>query len=243
MTQKNNSTNIHIALDTFECYDDNTLDDNKYDNKDDENINNPNNDDDIYDDYNPAKYIDYKLFLEDQEEAKLEHANRFIMGGKRLNGRRQLRQLLERKIQKVIGKQGFMTIDIITKWQQIVGKELYAVAKPVKIKFVRNDRANGILVIKTLSSAHALTISYQEDVIIERVNTFFGYKALNKIQIIHGSLNLNQFQDQANKKDNKAEKYAFHMQKVKKSKKYNAIQDDGIKNALMDLYATIKSKK
>lgn len=83
---------------------------------------------------------------------------------------------------------GLMEGKIISHWPQIVGEQLSCISCAEKITFPKGKRSEGTLHL-TVTSSGALFIQYAQDLILERVNTFFGYKALAKLRFTHG-LNL-----------------------------------------------------
>ncbi len=86
--------------------------------------------------------------------------------------------------QKLLGKHGFIEIDIIKNWNKIVGEDIAQNSLPQKIDFKKDSRENGTLYLMTSSGAFALEISHRQNLIVEKINTYFGYKAINQIKII-----------------------------------------------------------
>lgn len=74
---------------------------------------------------------------------------------------------------------------IITHWSQIVGERFASLALPEKIIFPKGKKGEGILFLSVTSSG-SLFIHYAQGLILEHVNTFFGYKAISKLQMNHG---------------------------------------------------------
>jgi hypothetical protein len=88
---------------------------------------------------------------------------------------------------KLIGKKGFTEIDILLNWEDIIGEELSTEITPMKINFKRGEKTNGILQLATKSGAYALEIQHRENIIIDKINSYFGYKAVSGIKIIQNS--------------------------------------------------------
>lgn len=84
---------------------------------------------------------------------------------------------------EVLGKKGFIEVDIITNWNKIVGEELAKSTIPQKINFIKDQRSNGTLHIETISGAFALELQHKEKIVIEKINTYFGYNAVSKLKI------------------------------------------------------------
>lgn len=93
--------------------------------------------------------------------------------------------LYTQKIVKPVFKaRGLMEGKIITHWPQIVGERFARLALAEKITFPKGKKAEGTLHLSVTSSA-ALLLHYAQDLILEQVNMFFGYKALSKLHMTH----------------------------------------------------------
>jgi hypothetical protein len=88
---------------------------------------------------------------------------------------------------QLLGKNGFMQIELISNWEEIVGERLAEYVLPQKISFVKDERVGGTLVLLVLSGAFAMEVESNKLKILQKVNAFFGYEALNKIKIIQTS--------------------------------------------------------
>lgn len=96
---------------------------------------------------------------------------------------------------KAFEKYGFSTAELIVGWTGIVGKDLAAACEPIRLKWPRavgvyDDTSEadlgrpGATLLLAVDPARALEVEYQRRQIIERVNVFFGYKALSELKII-----------------------------------------------------------
>ncbi len=86
-------------------------------------------------------------------------------------------------------KRGFYDVDIITDWENIVGPEWAKQTSPHKLNFNAHTRRSGTLHILVTPGASVL-IQHIEPMIIDRVNTYFGFEAINRLKIIHGHVPL-----------------------------------------------------
>lgn len=86
-------------------------------------------------------------------------------------------------INPIYKKQGFVEAKMILDWELIMG-DFAKFCVPEKIHFPYQKRTNGTLKIKTIS-AFAPEISYHEPIIIDKINRYFGYKAVAKLSISH----------------------------------------------------------
>lgn len=90
----------------------------------------------------------------------------------------------QKAVKPVFKARGLMEGKIITYWPQIVGEKFSHLALAEKISFPKGKRTEGTLHLNVTSSA-SLLLHYAQDLILERVNTFFGYKALTKLHMSH----------------------------------------------------------
>ncbi len=80
-------------------------------------------------------------------------------------------------------KYGFINSDIILNWELITGADLAKVLGPVKISFPLGERKNGTLYVKIKNASMSAVVQYQFPIIIDRVNTYFGYQAIQQVKI------------------------------------------------------------
>ena len=95
-------------------------------------------------------------------------------------GLRPLQSLLPENAKKILKKDGFVYFEIIKNWKNIVGKKMYKDVVPFKIKKINNENILSINVNKNIM----IEIEYSRDQIIEKINSYLGFNAINKIQII-----------------------------------------------------------
>jgi len=88
-------------------------------------------------------------------------------------------------VRPIFKARGLMEGKIITHWPQIVGEKFARLALPEKITFARGKKTEGTLHLSVTSSG-ALLLQYAQDLILEQVNTYFGYKALSTLRMTHG---------------------------------------------------------
>ncbi len=85
---------------------------------------------------------------------------------------------------KILGAKGFVEADVVTQWAEIVGDELSSFSRPLRIDFKKNEKNNGILWVETVSGAYALELQHREKFVLAKVNSYFGYAAVNRLKIL-----------------------------------------------------------
>ena len=74
---------------------------------------------------------------------------------------------------------------IVSRWHEIVGERYARVSLPESIRFPAGRKSGGALTL-LVEGAHAPLIQHLAPLIIERVNRFFGYEAVNRIVFRQG---------------------------------------------------------
>ena len=82
---------------------------------------------------------------------------------------------------------GFVQSSVVTRWPEIVGPRHARVCAPEAIRFPPGEKSEGILQLVVLP-AHAPIIAHVIPEIIERVNRFFGYKAVAQVKMRQGEV-------------------------------------------------------
>jgi hypothetical protein len=83
-------------------------------------------------------------------------------------------------------KQGFAARELVTRWTEIAGPEVAAHSEPLKIQWPRpvegQPQEPATLVLR-VEGPMALEIQHASDVILERVNRFFGWSAVGRLAL------------------------------------------------------------
>ena len=94
--------------------------------------------------------------------------------------------LLDDVFAEAYAKQGFAARELVTRWAQIAGPEIAAHAEPLKMQWPRpvegQPQEPATLVLRVEGPA-ALEIQHKSDVILERVNRFFGWSAVGRLAL------------------------------------------------------------
>jgi hypothetical protein len=86
-----------------------------------------------------------------------------------------------------LGKRGFGEAQLVAQWPAIIGEEIARGASPEKLSFSRGERRDGTLHLR-VAPGMALEIQHREPVLIERINAFFGYRAVARLALKQGPL-------------------------------------------------------
>src|SRR5215207_3369302 len=80
---------------------------------------------------------------------------------------------------------GFVQSSIVSRWAEIVGERYARVSSPESIRFPTGKKGGGALTL-LVDGAHAPLIQHLTPLIIDRVNRFFGYPAIDRIVFRQG---------------------------------------------------------
>ena len=80
---------------------------------------------------------------------------------------------------------GFIQSSIVSRWADIVGERYARASSPESIRFPAGKKAAGVLTL-LVDGAHAPLIQHLTPLIVERVNRFFGYAAIDRIVFRQG---------------------------------------------------------
>jgi hypothetical protein len=100
---------------------------------------------------------------------------------------------------KAFEKYGFSAAALLTDWATIVGEEIAGVAVPERLKWPRDVRIRedveagaegrpGAVLVLRVDQARALDVEYKGRQILERINGYFGYRAIAELRIVQAPL-------------------------------------------------------
>jgi hypothetical protein len=99
---------------------------------------------------------------------------------------RPLADLIGPALTAAFKRHGFASTEIVTHWEDIVGAEIAAHSEPIKITWPRQPDAEepepATLVLRCQGPA-AIEIQHLAGVIVERVNRFLGWRAIERVAL------------------------------------------------------------
>ena len=88
-------------------------------------------------------------------------------------------------LRKVFRRQHPILAELIINWDKIVGIKFSKTTEPVKITTSKEKGAKtNILQVKAYNASISVELSFMQDVLIERIALYLGYKGVHKIRII-----------------------------------------------------------
>lgn len=132
-------------------------------------------------------------------------------------------------------KQGFAARELVTRWAEIAGADIARHAEPLKMQWPRpvegQPQEPATLVLRVDGPA-ALEIQHKSDVLLERVNRFFGWHAVGRLALRQAPLSRRERPAPPRPPDPKT------VEDVAKT--LSAVEDEALKAALARLGAAIK---
>jgi hypothetical protein len=100
---------------------------------------------------------------------------------------------------KAFEKYGFSAASLLTDWAAIVGKDLAGYTAPERLKWPRSvairedveagaEGRPGATLVLRVDPARALDVEYKGSQIVERINGYFGYRAIAELRIMQAPL-------------------------------------------------------
>ena len=95
--------------------------------------------------------------------------------------------ILRRATANALRRRGFGEGEVIARWADIVGPELAALTAPEKLQQRRGDLAGAVLHIRVAGAA-AVELQHKAPMVLERINGFYGYRAVDRLKLVQGPL-------------------------------------------------------
>jgi len=145
-----------------------------------------------------------------------------------VQGLRPFGNTLPRGVRGILKKNGYNYSEIINKWNILVGKDISSYSCPKSIKMKKGE-SNGTLLL-TIKRGNEINIEYSKKEIINKINSYFGYKLINEIRL-----------QTINSEDRKTKKNTREKFSKNFDEKINKIKNENIRNSLSQLLKTIKN--
>ena len=149
-----------------------------------------------------------------------------------VQGLRPFGNTLPRGLKGILKKNGYNYSEIISKWSMLVGKDISNCSYPKSIK-MKKGNSNGTLILG-IKRGDEILIEYSKKEIMDKINSYFGYKLIDEIKLQTFSSKINK--NNKNNKNKFTEKFSKNFQE-----KINEIKNESIKNSLSQLLKVIKN--
>lgn len=100
----------------------------------------------------------------------------------RISSAQFIAKLLPKLVKSTFEKKGFVQAEILLEWSKIVGQEMSQKCTPEKLIFPKGNKTEGTLYLNVQISS-GLLIEYGTPLIIDKINSYFGYQAVTRLKI------------------------------------------------------------
>ena len=146
-----------------------------------------------------------------------------------VQGLRPFGNTLPRGVRGILKKSGYNYSEIISKWNMLVGRDISSCSYPKSIKMTKGD-TNGLLVL-AVKRGNEITVEYSKKEIINKINSYFGYRLINEIRLKAVNSEIKKIKDK-----NTLKKFSKNFEK-----KINEIKNEKIRNSLSQLLNVIRN--
>ena len=147
-----------------------------------------------------------------------------------IQGLRPFSSSIPKTLKKYLKKGGYNYSNIVDNWTQIVSKKISDSCYPITIKMSK-EMKNGTLVLNVIHGKE-LEIEYEKEQIKDKINSFFGYRCIDKIilKIVE-------------EKFNKQKRQLIKIKDLSKlNKKINEVTNNQLKSALNNFLEVFNEK-
>lgn len=102
---------------------------------------------------------------------------------RRAHGPELMAVLVPSLASRALGKKGLALGSLIGDWSSLVGARLAGCTIPHRLALPRGQKGEGTLYLR-VSGGAALELAHAEPQIIERINSFFGFRAVARLKLV-----------------------------------------------------------
>ena len=147
--------------------------------------------------------------------------------GNFIQGLRPFSNTIPKNLKQIFKKRGKNFSNLVDNWSKIVGKNISNVSYPVKILSDRNSKKSSLILNVMLGNE--LEIEYSKSEIMDKVNSFFGYKFLNSLKLTSAQTKKN-------------DKNRFLVRRKKYEKQLDNMENEKLKTQLDELIKAFNEK-
>ena len=146
-----------------------------------------------------------------------------------MQGLRPFSRSIPQSLKKLLKKGSYNFSNIIDNWSKMVGSNIASTCYPSTIKMGK-EMNNGTLVLNVIHG-NELTVEYSKQEIIDKINSFFGFKCIKEVKL-----------KIAQERDKNKQKLPMNRIKKKYNNELNDIKNEGLKSSLNKLIVAYNAK-
>ena len=148
-----------------------------------------------------------------------------------IQGLRSFKDILPSKVKKLINKKGQIYSEILDNWRYFVGNELFDISFPKSFK--NENKLGSSCLTVMVKRGNEVNFEYSKSSIIQKINSFFGYDAVQNIKSVSFEEKNKEFKENQSTNDVTKNKYKKQIYDIKNEK---------IKSSLIELSKVYKKK-
>jgi len=148
-----------------------------------------------------------------------------------IQGLRSFKDILPSKVKNLINKKGQIYSEILDNWRYFVGNELFDISFPKSFK--NENKLGSSCLTVMVKRGNEVNFEYSKSSIIQKINSFFGYDAVQNIKLVSFEEKNKEFKENQSTNDVTKNKYKKQIYDIKNEK---------IKSSLIELSKVYKKK-
>mgnify|MGYP001351046140 CR=1 FL=1 len=148
-----------------------------------------------------------------------------------IQGLRSFKDILPSKIKNLINKKGQIYSETLDNWRYFVGSELFDISFPKSFK--NENKLGSSCLTVMVKRGNEVNFEYSKSLIIEKINSFFGYVAVQNIKLVSFEEKNKEFKEKLS---------SNYVTKNKYKKQIFNVKNEKIKNSLIELSKVYKKK-
>ena len=148
-----------------------------------------------------------------------------------IQGLRSFKDILPSKVKRLINKKGQIYSETLDNWRYFVGNDLFDISFPKSFK--NENKLGSSCLTVMVKRGNEVNFEYSKRLIIEKINSFFGYEAVQNIKLVSFEEKNKEFKEKLNENDVTKNKY---------KKKISDIKNEKIKESLIKFSKVYKKK-
>jgi hypothetical protein len=162
----------------------------------------------------------------------MSYKNNIKQRSRSFQGLRSFKDTLPTSIKKIIKKKGHIFSETLNNWKYIVGEEHFQICYPKSFK--NSNKLGPSSLVVMVKRGHEVDLEYSKKQIMNKMNSFFGYAVVEKLNFISFDDALTKFKN-TEQGNNSAtnDRYADRL---------NNIKNEKIKNSLLKLTKLFKQR-
>ena len=155
----------------------------------------------------------------------MQFKNNTKQRSKTIQGLRFFSDTLPKNIKKIIKKKGHIYSETLNNWKYIVEDKIFRISYPRSFKHSNKFGASCLVIM--VKRGHEVDLEYSKKKIIDKMNSYFGYKVVEKIKLVSFDETQTDFK--------KIKSKNISVTNSKRMNKIVDIKNDKIKKSLIEL--------